>query len=376
MTTSVLLNKPSKGFSTAGSLLERVRLAYQQGRRLAAPLVGFPACDWLGVSIKVAQQNYGFHYKCIASVAEKLRPDAVFMMMDLSVEANALGLPVRFPVHDSSTVEYHPVRSLEDLRRFQQINILQDSRICSYIKTVEMLRTGLPEDILVGAYVIGPFTLAGLLAGAEQIAADTILAPEKVETLCRFSAGVIQPYARALVHAGADLLCILEPTAAIIGPADFERFSAAFVRQIIDAVRNTGADTIYHICGNSMHLIEPMARSGVSALSLDSPQIGVNLPLAAQKAGPEVIVIGNVNPVAVMQEGSPDLVRTTCLELLEQMQEYPNFILSTGCDLPPGVPLENLQAFMDTVRRWRADPSKIRNESLKNRGVIDTISLS
>ncbi|HOQ03913.1 MAG TPA: uroporphyrinogen decarboxylase family protein [Anaerohalosphaeraceae bacterium] len=360
MATSVLLKEPQRAPSAEGKLLQAVRQAYQQGRRLAAPLAGFPACSWMGVSIKVAQQNYGIHYKCIAAMVEKLRPDAAFMMMDLSVEANALGLPVRFPVHDSSSVEYHPVQTLEDLCPFRPINILQDSRICSYIKTVEMLRTGLPEGVLVGAYVIGPFTLSGLLAGAEQIAADTILDPEKVETLCQFSTGVIQPYARALVHAGADLLCILEPTAGIIGPAEFERFSAAYVRQIIDSVRHTGADTIYHICGNSMHLIEAMARSGVSALSLDSPQIGVNLPLAAQKAGPDVLVIGNINPVAVMQDGTPEQVRTACLELLEQMQDYPNFILSTGCDLPPAVPVENLRAFMETARRWRQNLSKNR----------------
>lgn len=360
MTTSVLLKEPQRAPLAEGKLLQVVRQAYREGRRLAAPLVGFPACEWMGVSIKVAQQNYGIHYKCIAGMVEKVRPDAAFMMMDLSVEANALGLPVRFPVHDSSSVEYHPVRRIEDLGSFRQINILQDSRICSYIKTVEMLRTGLPEDVLVGAYVIGPFTLSGLLVGAEQLAADTILDPEKVDIICRFSTGVIQPYARALVHAGADLLCILEPTAAIVGPSEFERFSAAYVRQIIDSVRPTDVDTIYHICGNSMHLIEPMARSGVSALSLDSPQIGVNLPLAAQKAGPNVVVMGNINPVRMMKDSSPDQVRADCLELLEQMQDYPNFILSTGCDLPPAVPLENLLAFMETARRWRQKPSKNR----------------
>jgi uroporphyrinogen decarboxylase len=334
------------------SLTDRLRQAWAEGRRLAAPLVGFPACDWLGVSIKVAQQNYGMHYKCIASLVERIQPDAAFMMMDLSVEANALGLPVRFPLHESSTVEYHPIRSPEDLLAYRQINILQDSRIQSYIKTVEMMRTGLPEEVLVGAYVVGPVTLSGLLAGAEQVAVDSILQPEKVDFLCRFSTEVIQTYARALIYAGADLLCILEPTAVILGPAQFERFSAAYVRQILDDVHRAGVDTIYHICGNSMHLIEAMARSGVSALSLDSPQTGVDLPLAAQKAGPDVIVMGNINPTTVMKDGTADDVRKACRCLLEQMRPFPNFIMSTGCDLPPGVPLENLLAFMETVRRF------------------------
>ena len=36
--------------------------------------------------------------------------------------------------------------------------------------------------------------------------------------------------------------------------------------------------------------------------------------------------------------------------LLEAMQPYHNFILSTGCDLPLEAPLANIQAFMDAGR--------------------------
>ncbi len=334
------------------SLNERVFDAYAQKRRLAVPLVGFPGCDLLGMSIKVAQQNHGVHYDCIDALVNQLRPDAAFMMMDLSVEANALGLQVRFPIHESSTVEYHPVRKVEDLDKFRSINILHDSRIQSYIKTVEMMRMGLPDDVLVGAYIIGPVTLAGLLEGAEQAAMDSVIDPDKLEALCRFSTHIIQEYTRALINAGADLLCILEPTAVILGPSQFERFSAAYVRHIIENYKYAGVDTIYHICGNTMHLIEAMSRSGVAAISLDSPQTGVDMVKAAQLAGPDVVVMGNVNPTAVMKEGTPEQVRTACRSLLEQMREIPNFILSTGCDLPPGVPLENMLAFMQTAREF------------------------
>ena len=335
------------------SLKERVIQAYAQNRRLAAPLAGFPGCDILGVSLKVAQQNHGVHYNCLDALVYQLKPDAAFMMMDLSVEANALGLQVRFPIHESSTVEHHPVQALEDLDKFRYINILQDARIRSYIHTIEMMKTGLSDNVLVGAYIIGPVTLAGLLGGAEQIAMDSIMAPEKLDALCRFSTGIILEYARALVNAGADLLCVLEPTAVILGPRQFEQFSAAYVRHIIESYRYAGIDTIYHICGNTMHLVEAMADSGVTAISLDSPETGVDMVRAAQIAGPEVVVMGNINPTAVMLDGSPDDVRRACSTLLEQMRPFPNFLLSTGCDLPPGVPLENMQAFMETAREFR-----------------------
>jgi len=335
------------------SLNERVSEAYAQHRRLAVPLAGFPGCDLLGMSIKVAQQNHGVHYNCIDALVYQLKPDAAFMMMDLSVEANALGLQVRFPIHESSTVEYHPVRRVEDLDKFRCINILQDSRIQSYIKTVEMMRMGLPDEVLVGAYIIGPVTLAGLLGGAEQAAMDSVIDPDKLDALCRFCTRIIKDYARALINAGADLLCILEPTAVILGPPQFEQFSATYVRHIIESYKYAGVDTIYHICGNTMHLIEAMAQSGVAAISLDSPQTGVDMVRAARLAGPDVVVMGNINPTAVMKDGSPDGVRRACTDLLEQMREVPNFILSTGCDLPPGVPLENMHALMQAAREFR-----------------------
>lgn len=335
------------------SLVEIVKDAYAENKRLAAPLVGFPGCDMLGVSIKVAQQNHGVHYKCIEALVRKLQPDAAFMMMDLSVEANALGLPVRFPTYESSTVEHHPVEKIEDLDKLRDVNILQDARIHSYIKTVEMMKMGLPGNILVGAYIIGPVTLAGLLAGAQQVAIDSVLDPEKLDVLCRFSTGIIQEYSRALINAGADMLCVLEPTAMILGPEQFEKFSVTYVRHIIESYKYTDIDTIYHICGNTMHLIEAMADSGVAALSLDSPETGVDMVEAAKRAGENVVIIGNVNPTAVMKDGSAEDVREVTRGLLEDMRDYPNFLLSTGCDLPPGVPLENMLAFMETAREFK-----------------------
>ncbi len=336
---------------TKKGIKELVFEAYAQNKRLAVPLAGFPGADILHTSIKVAQQNHGMHYNCIEALVYHLKPDAAFMMMDLSVEANALGLPVRFPVHESSSVELHPVREVEDLQRLAGINILQDARIQSYIKTVEMMSTGFPRNVLVGAYVIGPVTLAGLLISAEQVAMDSVLDPQKLEEFCRFSTVIIQEYSRALINAGADIICILEPTGAILGPDQFRRFSGENVKHIMESYKYADVDTVYHVCGNTMHLLKAMAETGVDALSLDSPETGVNMPEAAEIVPQDTIVMGNINPTAVMNDGTPETVTAAVNGLMESMKPYPNFLLSTGCDLPPGTPLENMKAFMTAARR-------------------------
>ena len=61
-------------------------------------------------------------------------------------------------------------------------------------------------------------------------------------------------------------------------------------------------------------------------------------------------LIGNIDPVRVMVNGSPEDVKVAVRELCTDMQPYPNFILSTGCDLPLETPLENITAFMEAGR--------------------------
>jgi uroporphyrinogen decarboxylase len=51
---------------------------------------------------------------------------------------------------------------------------------------------------------------------------------------------------------------------------------------------------IYHGCGNTMHVIEDIATSGVDGMSLDSKEEGVNLKEAAQKPPESVFILGNV----------------------------------------------------------------------------------
>jgi uroporphyrinogen decarboxylase len=102
-----------------------------------------------------------------------------------------------------------------------------------------------------------------------------------------------------------------------------------------------------------MHLLEKMANSGVNAISLDSSAAGVDLQIAAETVPSNVIIMGNVNSTGVILNGSPAEVKAEVSQLLRDLDPYPNYILSTGCDLPQETPLENIQAFMETGRKHR-----------------------
>jgi uroporphyrinogen decarboxylase len=331
------------------TLSELAHEAFREKRRLVAPLMGFPGVEMIGSTIKLAQQNFGEHYKAVRCLVDAFRPDLVFPLMDLSVEANALGRYTVFPRGESATVPKDAF-SFDELDRLSRINITFDSRLMGFVETLRMMSVSLPPGVRKGAYVVGPFTLAGLLMGADDTVMATLLDAEGLHRLCHFTTEKIQEYIQLLLAAGADVICILEPSAVMLSPDQFSEFSAIYIRHITTSFKYSRANFVYHTCGNTMHIVEKMARSGVQGISLDSADMGVDLAAAASRLPPEVVVIGNISPATTMRFGSPGDVRREVSGLLREMEPYPNFILSTGCDLPQETPIENIRAFMEAGR--------------------------
>jgi uroporphyrinogen decarboxylase len=48
-----------------------------------------------------------------------------------------------------------------------------------------------------------------------------------------------------------------------------------------------------------------------------------------------------------------DTVRKVTLELLDKCSKYPNFVLSSGCDMPPMTPWENIDAFIKAAEDFK-----------------------
>ncbi len=320
-------------------LIDTVR---ESPRRLVVPLAGYPGIQLTGSTIKQNEFNAELQARTLYKLAERVQPDALFTMMDLSVEAGALGMQVRFPLQESATVEFHPVRTVDDLDQYKVVDPLYDGRIWVFTETVRLLKQKL--SIPVGAYVIGPFTLAGLMMGATEVAVATLDIPQVVLAAVNFCEDSVISVARALEGAGADLLCILDPTASILSPTAYARFAGPAVAHI---VRRLDMRTILHICGNVTHLVPEMAATGVQGLSL-GPLVDLDWAMAA--VPDDIVVLGNVDPVATILHGDRERVRHDVEALLERIAAWPNFIVATGCDVPAEAPLENLEEMVRTVK--------------------------
>lgn len=312
------------------------------GRTPVMPLMGYPGARLTNTSIKLNEFNWGVHSWSIQELYHRFRPDAVFLMMDLAVEASAIGLQVRFPLLDSPSVEIHSVQQESDLDQFVVADVIKDGRVMSFIETMKQLVQVLPADTLRGAYVTAPFTLAGLMMGANDIAIKIMLEEELALQVLAIATSVTIRYARALIAAGAQMVMFLDPTVVIMGPPQYDKFAKPFMKIVVDALADD-AMLLYHVCGDSSHLVDSMCLLGIDGLSLDST---VDFPSIASHIPDDIGIIGNIDPVDIMMNATPTVVQTEVRKLREQMSPHKNFVLSTGCDLPLETQSRNIDAFM------------------------------
>ena len=346
----------SKRMQERFSLSSLTHTLYCQGRRPIVPLIGYPGLQLTKTTIKQNQFNHIVQFQSLSRLYDRFQPDAMFFMMDLSVEASALGLAVRFPLEETPSVENHPVKTREDLEKFRKIDLLGDGRVWVFIETLHHMRSAFPCP--VGAYVIGPLTLAGLMIGANELAMKSIIEPELFREAVEFSYQVVMKYAHALREAGADLIMVLEPTAVIFGPHQFRQNLSSLYREMVGIFDDI--EIILHVCGDSTHLLKVMADTGVAGLSLDSM---VDFKKAIEIVGPQVMLIGNVSPIEMLT-ANPNEIYIQTVELLDQTRNHPQFVLSTGCDLPQDVPLENIDAFIKAGKDWRQQPLIVERKAI------------
>ena len=66
----------------------------------------------------------------------------------------------------------------------------------------------------------------------------------------------------------------------------------------------------------------------------------------------DVLVMGNIDPVGIMKQASPEKVKEETMLLLRNAAKWKNFVLSTGCDVPPEVPMKNIEAFYEALNEY------------------------
>ena len=142
------------------------------------------------------------------------------------------------------------------------------------------------------------------------------------------------------------------------------------MKYIINKVQDENFIVILHNCGNTGQCTKAMVSTGAAAYHFGNK---CQMEEVIRDVPPTALAMGNIDPVSVFKDGTPEEMRKTVLNLLDKMKDYPNFVLSSGCDTPPHTPIENIIAFFDALNEWRKTANVVYAEAFKGNAIaVDT----
>jgi len=332
--------------STGLELIRKTLTHHEPERVPILPLVGLFASRIANVPISEMLHNSAKQRQALLEARKKFRYDGVFNVMDLTVEAEALGAEVVFENGAFPYVKKHPLDSFDDLNALE-LPPISDTRLQVFVQSSKELFLEIGDTHLVSSYIIGPFTLAGHLFGVEKLLTATFENPDEVDEAIENCVRLLTPYLRELLDTGSHNIVILEPSASnsIISPAYFERFSAPYLERMNGIIHSESVYASLHICGDTNRIIGAMADTNADALSIDS---AVDLEAAKRIVEKKSTLIGNVDTTLLLK-GSTEQVRKAALTCIENAGNGGGYILSSGCDFAIETPTDNLASLVETV---------------------------
>ena len=227
-----------------------------------------------------------------------------------------------------------------------QIPSVNAGRCAQYVNAIKKAKE-LITDRPVFAGVIGPFSLAGRLMDVSEAMVNCYVEPEMVHTTLEKVTEFLIAYINEYKKIGANGVVMAEPLAGMLSPALAEEFSEGYVKKIVEAVQDDEFLVIYHNCGdNILLMVDSILRTGAAAYHFGN---AVKMSDMLEKIPSDIVVMGNVDPASQIRNGTPESVKATTKEIMTNCCSYSNFVISSGCDIPPASPWANIDAFFAAV---------------------------
>ncbi|HDL20972.1 MAG TPA: MtaA/CmuA family methyltransferase [Nitrospirae bacterium] len=275
--------------------------------------------------------------------------DSCVLPFDLCVEAEALGCRINTYAYSGDllypTIKEKVIHNEAGMEIAVPDDLLERGRIPMMMEAIGLAKKEIGDEVPVGSYLLGPFTLAGQIMELNDLLKLSFKKPDKVGKLLDTLAGVIIAIAAEYEKAGVDYLTIREmgATSDVLSPRGFKNLILPHLKKIFEKIT---VPSVVHICGKTNDIAAFMIESGTNAISVDQKN---DVAETRKKLGDKALIFGNYDPYNVLVSGTTELVRETVRKCLDDGVSA----VWPGCDIWPTVPPENFRAMIDEVKEYR-----------------------
>ena len=312
------------------------------------PITMMFACGQIGARYRDYCTDYRVLVEGQIRTADAFGFDYVNTMSDPAREAADCGAGVKY-------FDQQPVALVEDqallaektkLASLKVPDPLGGGRMHNGIKALALFKERVGQEKIIEGWIEGPIAEGADLRGINTLMLDFFDDPVFVRDLFAFVIEMELRFAGEQLKAGADVIGVGDAAASLIGPDIYDEFVWPYEKKLVDGIHALGGRVRLHICGNTRRILEGMGKLGCDIVDLDSL---APISEARQKMGPNTVLLGNLNPVAVLRNGDPAGVTAATAEC--HRQAGPRFIVGAGCEVPRDTPADNLRALCTYAHR-------------------------
>lgn len=325
---------------------EKINLLLRNGYSeevVVFPIVGYHAAYVYNIPFSIYVRDAKRMAETQYKVLKYYGSDFIAPVMDLTVEAEALGVSVSWNSIPPSIHSHLTVNDMHIIDRLAS-NFLSLGRIPVFLESIKTLREIDRDDKIICGYVTGPLTLAGNVFGYENTLKLVLKDPRKLSEIIDLLQRLSIPYLRALVENGADCIIVADPLSALISPQHYTTFSLEPLKTIVDEVERLNRIAVLHTCGNATRILRLMAETGAHILSIDK-YVDIGFALTSTNR----VIMGNVPTTLFLM--SAEKVSEYTLSILN-ISMGRRHIIASGCEIPPYSNPECIKAMVSSAKSF------------------------
>jgi uroporphyrinogen decarboxylase len=337
---------------------EAILTAYAGGVPDRVPVTIFGGGMW---TILHAGSTFAEFYKDPDKMASELIRTNEELDMDIiycgsgynNFHAAALGGKIKYRQDAPPDLEVPVVQSADELKNLSIGDLYKNDVIDSIYKCTRRVAAELGDKVVVTMTTWGPFTLAGQIYGLEKLMRALFKKPEECHAIIEYAMEIIWMLYEPLLDDGTIEVCSVSDATSsgdLISAPHFKTYGLPYLQELSDRIHAKGGKVLLHICGDTRKKLSEIGETRVDCISLDQK---VDIAVGKEVLKDRMCIGGNVAPVHVLQQKTPQEVEAACLDCIEKAAPDGGYVLMSGCDIPPQVPLENLKVFVRTAKGWK-----------------------
>jgi MtaA/CmuA family methyltransferase len=302
-------------------------------------------------------EQFATDAKIMADVAikavKRFDYDWVWLQVDDCILVELLGVGVKGSGNIlRATTTYLPA-SRETLAHLPRPNVKKDGRCAVLLEAIKRCKDEFGDTVCVVGRMEGPFSSVGLLYGLDATMMLTITDPQLVLDTEKAFVEMQTAFGLAQFEAGADAVWFGDCNASthLMSAKTFRDLAAEPARQVIKEFTKAGGLTFMHNSEERADGWKAQSEIGPSALSVGP---GGNIFEARKVVGPKQCLLGNVDPIKVLERGTPADVERQVREIVSKLSIHGAHLLNSGEMVPRDTPEANIEAMIATARTtWK-----------------------